>query len=67
MRSAASHVSFGTPVQTEVLVALEAFVRQQTAEHLERRNLWFPNDLLSADAEGGVENERELADRKSVV
>jgi acyl-[acyl-carrier-protein] desaturase len=61
MRSAASQVSFGTPVQTEVLVAMEPFVRQQTAEHLERRKLWFPNDLLSADADGGQACERDLA------
>jgi acyl-[acyl-carrier-protein] desaturase len=31
-------------------VALEPYVRAQTATHLERRNLWFPNDLQPADA-----------------
>ena len=67
MGSAAPQVSFGTPGQHEVLVSLEPFVRQLTATHLEKRRLWFPNDLLGADAEGGeaqkqdVERVREAA------
>ena len=52
MRSAAQHsLTFGTPDQIEILVAMEPYVRQEIAGHLERRNLWFPNDLLPADAE----------------
>ena len=49
--SAAAQGAFGTPEQIEMLVALEPFVRQQTEEHLNRRKLWFPNDLLSADSD----------------
>lgn len=51
MNSAASRPSFGTPDQIAVMVDLEEFVKEQTAQHLEARNLWFPNDLLPADAE----------------
>jgi acyl-[acyl-carrier-protein] desaturase len=50
MGRAAHHSTFGTPEQIEVLVALEPFVEQQASGHLERRKLWFPNDLHPADA-----------------
>jgi acyl-[acyl-carrier-protein] desaturase len=50
MGSAAPRQVFGTPDQIAVLRDLEAFVKQETLDHLERRNLWFPNDLNSADA-----------------
>ncbi|WP_022976774.1 acyl-ACP desaturase [Nevskia ramosa] len=50
MGSAAPRHTFGTPDQIAVMVDLQAFVERQTAEHLERRKLWFPNELLSADA-----------------
>jgi acyl-[acyl-carrier-protein] desaturase len=67
MGSAAPKISFGTPGQIEILVGMEPFVRQQTASHLEKRKLWFPNDLLCADAEASeaqkqdVEKVREAA------
>ncbi len=49
--SAPAHAApFGTPDQVEVLVSVESAVEQQTALHLERRRLWFPNDLMPADA-----------------
>ena len=60
MGSAAPKISFGTPDQIEILVALEPFVRQQTASHLERRKLWFPNDLSPADAEETEQDKQEL-------
>ena len=50
MAGMASSVPFGTPDQIEVLVSMEPFVREQIVEHLARRNLWFPSDLLPADA-----------------
>ncbi|MDR3419010.1 MAG: acyl-ACP desaturase [Nevskia sp.] len=55
MGRAARQSNFGTPGQTEVLIDMEAFVEQQTAEHLQRRKLWFPNEL------NGVEDDAELA------
>ncbi|HZR34171.1 MAG TPA: acyl-ACP desaturase [Nevskia sp.] len=60
MGSAAPQASFGTPSQIEVLLALEPFVRQETAAHLERRKLWFPNDLFSADAQETEEARQDL-------
>lgn len=50
-----SSTDFGTPDQFAVLQAAEAFVRLRIDEHLERRKLWFPNDLQPADAEGTLE------------
>ena len=50
MSTAASRLSFGTPHQLEVLHAMEGFVRQQVELHLERRKLWFPNELQPADS-----------------
>lgn len=41
---------FGTPAQLEILTALEPAVRRETQAHTERRRLWFPNDLMPADA-----------------
>ncbi|TXH03118.1 MAG: acyl-ACP desaturase [Nevskiaceae bacterium] len=52
---------FGTPDQIEVLVTLEPLVREQIELHKGGRKLWFPNDLLPADAEGGDEQEADLA------
>lgn len=42
---------FGTPPQVEVLVAMEPAVAREMEQHLERRKLWFPNDLMPADAD----------------
>lgn len=60
MGSAVPQASFGTPSQVEILVALEPFVRQETAAHLERRKLWFPNELLAADQQETGEAQAEL-------
>lgn len=51
---------FGTPDQIEVLVDLEGFVREQTAQHLARRKLWFPNELMPADADMDAADDAEL-------
>lgn len=50
MTGAAPGLSFGTSEQLAVLVDMEDAVRGEIALHLERRKLWFPNDLLPADA-----------------
>lgn len=47
---ALSNARFGTPLQVEVLIAAEPVVRREMDEHLARRKLWFPNDLMPADA-----------------
>jgi len=60
MGSAAPQATFGTPSQLEILVALEPAVRRETASHLERRKLWFPNELLSADQQETAEAQAEL-------
>lgn len=54
-------VRFGTPDQIEVLVNLEPFVREQTGLHLARRKLWFPNELMPADADMDAQDDAELA------
>ena len=51
---------FGTPPQLEVLVALEPAVRRETETHKARRKLWFPNDLMSADADASPERDAEI-------
>ena len=50
MTGAAPSLRFGTAEQLAVLVDMEDAVRAEIALHLERRKLWFPNDLLPADA-----------------
>ena len=47
----AATARFGTPQQIEVLVAMEPAVAREMEQHLERRKLWFPNDLMPADAD----------------
>jgi len=37
--------------QVEVLASMESFVRAEMEAHKERRNLWFPNELVQADAD----------------
>ncbi|MGQ0698490.1 MAG: acyl-ACP desaturase [Panacagrimonas sp.] len=51
----------GTPDQVEVLTALESAVRREMEAHKSRRKLWFPNDLLPADAVAPAERESEVA------
>lgn len=45
-----SNARFGTPHQIEVLIAAEPVLRREMDNHLARRKLWFPNDLMPADA-----------------
>lgn len=52
---------FGTPQQIEVLNALAPAVVRETEAHKARRKLWFPNDLMPADAQAGPERELEVA------
>jgi acyl-[acyl-carrier-protein] desaturase len=58
---------FGTPEQIEVLSAMEAFVLNETELHKSRRNLWFPNDHLPADATLGEEWEAQIRDMRRLA
>lgn len=60
MASVVNRPPFFNPVQHDVLVALEPFVEAQTAAHIERRKLWFPNELMPADADASPEVDAEL-------
>lgn len=51
---------FGTPQQIEVLLDMESAVQHEIEQHKARRNLWFPNDHLSADADQAGEWEEEV-------
>jgi acyl-[acyl-carrier-protein] desaturase len=55
-----AHARFGSPQQIEVLVAAEPVVQREMDEHLARRKLWFPNDLMPADARLDAEHDRRL-------
>ncbi len=57
---AAPGLHLGTPDQIEVLAGMEPVVQRETQAHLERRNLWFPNDLVRADAEVPAEWDEQL-------
>lgn len=52
---------FGTAQQIEVLRSLEPAVVREMQAHLDRRRLWFPNDLMAADADLGAEHEAQLS------
>ena len=60
-RPALANVRFGTPQQVDVLTALEPAVQREMDAHVARRKLWFPNDLMPADADSGPERDEELA------
>ncbi len=57
---AAPGLHLGTAEQVEVLASMEPVVKQEMDAHIERRNLWFPNELVNADAESTAEWEQEL-------
>ena len=59
--SSAAHSRFGTPEQIEVLVAVEPMVAAAMGEHLSKRKLWFPNDLMPADDVMSDDQEAELS------
>ncbi|HEY9547116.1 MAG TPA: acyl-ACP desaturase [Solimonas sp.] len=48
------------PDRIEVLISIEDIVVQQAALHVEKRRLWFPNDLMSADAKMDAAADSEL-------
>jgi acyl-[acyl-carrier-protein] desaturase len=56
-----SNARFGTPHQVEVLIASEPVVQREMDEHLKRRKLWFPNDLMPADATLSSDDDATLA------
>ena len=58
---------FGTPQQVEVLSALEPAVRRETEAHKARRRLWFPNDLMSADADGPATPDARSAQLREIL
>ena len=62
-RSSMQPVRFGTPAQVEVLRGLESVVVDEIEAHKSRRRLWFPDDLMPADAE---QAESRLAEEKQV-
>ena len=51
---------FGTAEQIEVLTAVEPSVAAAMGEHLAKRKLWFPNDLMPADSEMTEAQDEEL-------
>lgn len=60
-----SNARFGSPHQIEVLIGIEPVVQREMDEHLARRKLWFPNDLMPADATlSATEDESLFAIRK---
>ncbi|WP_051278195.1 acyl-ACP desaturase [Solimonas flava] len=61
MSGLAPNARFGSPDQIETLVAIEGVVAQQMALHIEKRRLWFPNDLMPADANLDAAADAELA------
>ncbi|SEQ91273.1 acyl-[acyl-carrier-protein] desaturase [Solimonas aquatica] len=61
MSGAARFAQCGTPEQLEVLHDVEGDVAAEMQAHTERRKLWFPNDLIPADAEQTAEAEAEIA------
>lgn len=50
MSGVARSMQHDNAAQIEVLASLEDVVVQQMALHVEKRRLWFPNDLMPADA-----------------
>jgi acyl-[acyl-carrier-protein] desaturase len=61
MSGAAPSLRFGTPQQIDVLRTLEPAVVREMDEHIARRRLWFPNDLMPADAELDHAHDAEIA------
>ena len=59
------HGRFGTPEQIEVLTAVEPALAAAMGEHLAKRKLWFPNDLMPADADFTEAQEQEVAALRS--
>lgn len=50
MSGVARSAQFDNAGRVEVLLSIEDVVAQQMALHVEKRRLWFPNDLMPADA-----------------
>jgi acyl-[acyl-carrier-protein] desaturase len=51
-------LAFGSPDQWLVLQGLEGLVKDEINAHLARRKLWFPNDHLPSDEQGGDTQEQ---------
>lgn len=59
-RPALQPARLGTQDQVQVLNGLEPAVRREMEAHISRRKLWFPNDLMPADAETPADHEHEV-------
>lgn len=59
---AAPGIALENAAQVEVLASMEAFVRDEMEAHKERRNLWFPNELVQADADTAAEWDEQLVE-----
>ena len=59
-RTEYSPARFGTAAQVEVLDSLAPAVVREMEAHEARRKLWFPNDLVAADAEASEAREEEV-------
>lgn len=60
MPGAPASPRYGTAQQIDVLRSLEPAVVREMAAHLERRRLWFPNDLMAADIDLDDAHDAEL-------
>lgn len=60
MGAVAPAAGLSIPGQVEVLRSMEPAVLEEMQAHKDRRNLWFPNDLVQADAETTADWDEQL-------
>lgn len=67
MAGLARTARYGTAEQIEVLLDLESVVSEEMALHTQRRKLWFPNDLIPADAEQTADQDARIAEMREAA
>lgn len=67
MTGAAPSLGFGTAEQLAVLRDMEGAVEAEIELHLQRRKLWFPNDLSPADATLGEDADDTLREMRAAA
>lgn len=66
-RTEFSPARFGTKAQIEVLDSIAPAVVREMEAHESRRNLWFPNDLMPADAQLAEEREQDILEMRKAA
>ena len=61
------YLGYGSARQSDVLASLDEIVRSLITQHEQKRELWYPSEVLDFECENGAEELRQLRERSRHV